>query len=101
METQDKLPSADHDVLIELKTEFKAFVRQYGLDMKELKDGTAKTLIEHESAIKKNADNIDKQDARLKTVEDFKRLFIWITAPIYVAAIGILVKMLFEFFTKG
>jgi hypothetical protein len=44
--------SSDHDLLITLSTRFDTFTQQYALDMKELKDGTAGKLVDHENRIK-------------------------------------------------
>lgn len=44
--------SDDHDILIELKTSFNLFQKQYQSDMKELKEGNTKILGDHEVRIR-------------------------------------------------
>jgi hypothetical protein len=105
METQDKLSNTDHDALIELKTEFKAFVRQYSLDIKELKDGTQKTLIDHDLAIKKNheehillREEQDRLSNKIKAQEARWRAVISLLAPIYIGIVGFILAKVFDLF---
>lgn len=45
-------PIPDHDLLIELKSDFKNFVRQYTVDIKDIKDGTANKLADLDLRLK-------------------------------------------------
>jgi len=47
----NNLNTNDHDVLVGLKTSFDIFLRQYNLDMTELKNGTAQQLANHDLRI--------------------------------------------------
>lgn len=60
--------STDHDLLIELKTEFKGFVVQYTRDIKDLKDGTKALLDEHEARIKTTESKVRDIENSLLTI---------------------------------
>lgn len=66
--TVDEL--TDHDLLISLKTEFGLFAKQYTIDIKELKDGTAMKIADHEKRI----NDIEKIRDELKPYELTKEL---------------------------
>lgn len=58
MTAQSDFQPNDHDLLIELKSDFKNFTQMYQVDMKDLKEGTTRTLADHEIRIKKMEDLI-------------------------------------------
>lgn len=60
----------DHDILIELRTNFNAFSTQYKIDMTELKNGTATKLANHELRLDKIEDVI-KETNLLKSYKEF------------------------------
>ena len=53
-------PESDHDVLIELRANFRTFISQYVIDMKELKDGTTDKLVDHDIRIHKVEQTIEE-----------------------------------------
>ena len=63
----------DHDLLIELKTDFKAFTQQYRVDISDIKSGTSGTLADHESRINKIEDMIN-QVQPIMVVKEFREL---------------------------
>ena len=58
----------DHDILIELKTNFARFTDQYQKDISELKSGTAGKLVDHENRI----DALEKIQDEIKPVQTVK-----------------------------
>lgn len=54
----------DHDLLITLNADFQSFVRQYRLDIKDLKDGTTMKLGDHESRIRLVEHFLEKIDPK-------------------------------------
>lgn len=63
----------DHDILIELRTNFNAFSTQYKIDMQELKTGTAQKLADHE--IRLDAlEKVSNQVQPVKVVKEFREL---------------------------
>ena len=67
------LPTNDHDLLIKLNANFETFTNQYRIDVRELKDGTTKTLADHELRISKIEDIIN-QVQPTQTYAEFKTL---------------------------
>lgn len=63
----------DHDILIELRTNFGSFTKQYQIDMTELKNGTAGKLVDHENRI--NAlEKVNDEIHPVQTVKEFRTL---------------------------
>lgn len=77
--------SSDHDILIELRTEFRNFAAQYQIDMSELKDGTTKTLADHELRIK--AVELKQRD------RETKEKVVWALLSLLAGVIGFLINL--------
>lgn len=95
------METTDHDLLIKLDTNFQSFLKQYHIDMKELKDGTAIKLADHEArirSIEQLRDSINPQQmvARLDDVVQWKRDFVirWRTTLWIVGASSSLVTFI-------
>lgn len=63
----------DHDILIELRTNFNAFSTQYQKDMQELKNGTAGQIADHENRLSKVEDIVTKVQPE-QTMKEFREL---------------------------
>lgn len=64
-----KIQSLDHDTLIRVETKMDGIVS----DIKEMKDGTSKTLADHELRIQ-SIEDIVQITSPLETVKDFRKL---------------------------
>lgn len=69
----DMLTTKDHDLLIKLDANFETFLKQYHLDVKELKDGTSKQLADHEVRLAK-LESITAEVKPVETVKEFRDL---------------------------
>lgn len=90
MEEVNFMKQDDHDVLITLNANFNTFLKQYHIDMKELKDNMALKLAEHESRLTAMEQLRDKiQPERIVSrveentvwIRDFKvswRMILWV-----------------------
>lgn len=67
------LTTKDHDLLIKLDANFETFLKQYHLDVKELKDGTSKQLADHEIRLAK-LEQITAEVKPVETVKEFREL---------------------------
>lgn len=72
--TKTSISSTDHDLLIELKTEFRDFVRTYSQDMKGLQDGVTSTLSEHKLRIDEHEKKLDEINRIIAVVKPEKTL---------------------------
>jgi len=62
---RDQIRQTDHDILVELRTQFNLFTKQYSLDIKDLKDGTKLMLDDHEVRLRKVEETVhDDQTSR-------------------------------------
>lgn len=85
---------SDHDLLIKLDSNFQTFLKQYHIDMKELKDGTALKLADLESRMRgmeslRDTINPQKMATELEAVLDWKNEFVIRWKTILALSVGL------------
>lgn len=114
--TKENITSkSDHDLLIELKTEFSIFTKQYGVDMKDLKENFTFRVVDVESRVKKIEDNVYSQSGsnsslkqdlealkgspeRIDRIENILKWIGFLVTPAYLGFVGFLVGKFFGLF---